>query len=91
MASANGGELLVSSRLARVSIPCWGLGVRLDWRIAAHLCRSLAADGIAVSGLVVGELRMTCLFVDEAATDRAVQVLHDAFGSSMERAPEGQP
>lgn len=88
VASLREGEMLVSSRLARVSIV--GIGVRSDPRIAAHLCRSLAGHGIAVRGLVVGELRMTCL-VDEDATDRAVQLLHDAFDLSAEHAAVGQP
>lgn len=87
-ASLPGGEVRVSGRLARVSLV--GIGVRSDPRIAAHLCRSLSGHGIAVSGLVVGELRVTCL-VDEAASDRAVQVLHDAFELSAESAAEGQP
>jgi aspartate kinase len=87
-ASLPGGEVRVSGRLAKVSLV--GIGVRSDPRIAAHLCRSLSCHGIAVSGLVVGELRVTCL-VDEAASDRAAQVLHDAFDLSTESPAEGQP
>ncbi len=88
VASLGEGEVRATGRLAKVSLV--GIGVRSDPRIAAHLCRSLSCHGIAVSGLVVGELRMTCL-VDEAAADRAVQLLHDAFDLSMESSAEGQP
>ena len=88
LAASLQGEVRVSSRLAKVSIV--GIGVRSDPRIAARLCRSLSGHGIAVSGLALGALRVTCL-VGEAEADRAVQVLHDAFDLSAESPAEEQP
>ena len=81
VASLGSGEVRVSGRLAKVSLI--GIGVRSDPRIAAHLCRSLVRQGIAIAGLLVSELRITCL-VDDAAADQTVRVLHDAFGLSQD-------
>lgn len=77
--SLGGGEMRVSRGLAKVSLV--GIGIRSDPGIAAHLCRSLAQQGISVSGLAVNELRISCL-VDQGVADQAVCVLHDAFDLS---------
>ncbi|HTN92504.1 MAG TPA: aspartate kinase [Sorangium sp.] len=77
VASTGKGEMRATGGLAKVSLV--GIGLRSHPGIAAHLCRSLTQHGIAVSGLAVNELRISCL-VDERAADRAVNVLHEAFG-----------
>jgi aspartate kinase len=69
-------ELRASDGLAKVSLV--GIGLRSDPGIAARLCRSLNQQGIAVSGLVVNELRISCLMEADVA-DRAIRVLHDTF------------
>ncbi|HEU4409037.1 MAG TPA: aspartate kinase [Polyangiaceae bacterium] len=70
------GELRVSGPLAKVSLV--GIGVRSDPAVAAALCHSLLRRGIAVQGLAVSELRVSCL-VDEAVADQTVRVLHETF------------
>lgn len=80
VAAMGSGEVRVSKPVAKVSLV--GIGVRSDPGVAAHLCRSLVRHGIAVSGLMVSELRISCL-VDEAEADRAVALLHDVFGLSQ--------
>ncbi|WNG32466.1 aspartate kinase [Archangium minus] len=80
-------ELRVSDGLAKVSLV--GIGLRSDPGIAARLCRCLNQHGISVSGLVVNELRVSCL-VDAAAADQAVRLLHDLFGLAGE-APVMEP
>ncbi|WP_437534848.1 aspartate kinase [Sorangium sp. So ce726] len=77
VASTGKGEMRVSGGLAKVSLV--GIGIRSHPGIAAHLCRSLVQHGIAVSGLTVNELRISCL-VEERAADQAVNILHEAFG-----------
>ncbi|MGK4006288.1 aspartate kinase [Sorangium sp. So ce1036] len=74
--SEGGGEVRVSGGLAKVSLV--GIGIRSHPGIAARLCRSLTRHGIAVSGLIANELRISCL-VDERAADHAVNVLHEEF------------
>jgi aspartate kinase len=86
--SLGAGEIRVSDSLAKVSLI--GIGVRSDPGIAAHLCRSLLRHEIAVSGLVVSELRISCL-VDESAADQAVRVLHEAFGLAHDGAAPARP
>ncbi|AUX41167.1 aspartate kinase [Sorangium cellulosum] len=76
VASAGKGEMRTSTGLAKVSLV--GIGIRSHPGIAAHLCRSLTQHGIAVSGLAVNELRISCL-IEERTADRAVNVLHEAF------------
>ncbi|WP_257459675.1 aspartate kinase [Archangium lipolyticum] len=70
-------ELRVSGGLAKVSLV--GIGLRSDPGIAARLCRGLNQQGIPVSGLVVNELRISCLLRADVA-DQAVRLLHDLFG-----------
>ncbi|WP_245678359.1 aspartate kinase [Chondromyces crocatus] len=77
VASLKTGELRISEGLARVSLV--GIGIRSDPSIPARLYRALTQEGIVVSGLVVTELRISCL-VDEAVSDKAVCILHEAFG-----------
>ncbi|NMO22833.1 aspartate kinase [Pyxidicoccus fallax] len=69
-------ELRVSNSLTKVSLV--GIGLRSDPGIAARLCRNLSQQGIPVSGLVVNELRISCL-LDAGLADRAVRILHDTF------------
>ncbi|EYF01222.1 aspartate kinase [Chondromyces apiculatus] len=80
------GEMRVTGGLARVSLV--GIGIRSDPSIPARLCRALAQEGITVSGLVVTELRISCL-VNEAVADKAMCVLHEAFGLGEAEAPAG--
>ncbi|OJH40901.1 aspartate kinase [Cystobacter ferrugineus] len=68
--------LRVSSDLAKVSLV--GIGLRSDPGIAARLCRGLNQQGIPVSGLVVNELRVSCL-VESRHADHAIRLLHDTF------------
>ncbi|WP_395836991.1 aspartate kinase [Cystobacter fuscus] len=74
-------ELRVSSNLAKVSLV--GIGLRSDPGIAARLCRSLNRQGIAVSGLVVNELRVSCL-LESSQADNAIRLLHDTFELTSE-------
>ncbi len=74
-------ELRVSNGLAKVSLV--GIGLRSDPGIAARLCRNLNQQGIPVSGLVVNELRISCL-LEAGIADRAVRILHDTFGLAGE-------
>jgi aspartate kinase len=78
-------ELRVSNGLAKVSLV--GIGLRSDPGIAARLCRNLNQQGIPVSGLVVNELRISCL-LDADVADRAVRLLHDTFGLAGETSVE---
>ncbi|WP_437309476.1 aspartate kinase [Sorangium sp. So ce388] len=91
VASTGKGEMRTSDGLAKVSLV--GIGLRSHPGIAAHLCRSLAQHGIAVSGLAVNELRISCL-VDEGMADKAINVLHEAFklapASERPRAADGE-
>jgi aspartate kinase len=65
--------------LAKLSLV--GIGIRSDPSIAARVCRSLTQRGIAVAGLAVNELRLSCL-VEERLADEALRTLHEAFGLS---------
>ncbi|WP_155893345.1 aspartate kinase [Cystobacter fuscus] len=78
-------ELRVSSNLAKVSLV--GIGLRSDPGIAARLCRSLNRQGIAVSGLVVNELRVSCL-LESGQADDAIRLLHDTFELAGETSAE---
>jgi aspartate kinase len=51
------------------------------------VCRGLNQQGISVSGLVVNELRVSCLLEAEVA-DQAVRILHDLFGLAGETSVE---
>ncbi|HYO51234.1 ACT domain-containing protein, partial [Archangium sp.] len=82
--SLGASAMRVSNGLAKVSLV--GIGLRSDPGIAAHLCRTLAQQGIAVSGLGMSELRMSCL-VDERKADQAICILHEAFGLSVGTPP----
>ncbi|WP_437838255.1 aspartate kinase [Sorangium sp. So ce1153] len=91
VASAGNGKMRTLGGLAKVSLV--GIGIRSHPGIAAHLCRSLTQHGIAVSGLAVNELRISCL-VDEGMADKAINVLHEAFklapASERPRAADGE-
>jgi aspartate kinase len=78
-------ELRVSDGLAKVSLV--GIGLRSDPGIAARVCRGLNQQGISVSGLVVNELRVSCLLEANVA-DQAVRILHDLFGLAGETSVE---
>ncbi|HEX8539128.1 MAG TPA: ACT domain-containing protein, partial [Cystobacter sp.] len=78
-------ELRVSSDLAKVSLV--GIGLRSDPGIAARLCRGLNRQGIPVSGLVVNELRVSCL-LESGQADDAIRLLHDTFELAGESSAE---
>lgn len=78
-------ELRVSSDLAKVSLV--GIGLRSDPGIAARLCRGLNRQGIPVSGLVVNELRVSCL-LESGHADDAIRLLHDIFELAGETSAE---
>jgi aspartate kinase len=78
-------ELRVSSDLAKVSLV--GIGLRSDPGIAARLCRGLNRQGIPVSGLVVNELRVSCL-LESGHADNAIRLLHDTFELAGETSAE---
>jgi aspartate kinase len=78
-------ELRVSSNLAKVSLV--GIGLRSDPGIAARLCRGLNRQGIPVSGLVVNELRVSCL-LESSQADNAIRLLHDTFELAGESSAE---
>jgi aspartate kinase len=80
--------LRVAGELAKVSLV--GIGLRTDPSIAARLCRTLAQQGLRVSGLAVSELRVSCLVPADQA-DLALRVLHDLFALGGEAPATSSP
>jgi len=86
-ARLGGGELRVTTRLAKVSLI--GAGLRSDPRVLARLCSTLLKDDIVARSVTTGELRISCL-VEEAEANQAVRALHDAFDLGRGEPGEGR-
>lgn len=63
-------------RIAKVSVI--GAGMKSNPGVAATMFETLASNGINIEMISTSSIRISCV-IAEAESDRAVQVLHDAF------------
>ena len=72
-----GAEAVSSEpRIAKVSVI--GAGMKSNPGVAATMFETLANNGINIEMISTSAIRISCV-INEADSDRAVQVLHDAF------------
>lgn len=73
------GEMAVEVGLAKVSAV--GVGMRTHTGVAATMFRALADANINIANITTSEIKITCIVAREHG-QRALQVIHDAFGLS---------
>lgn len=66
----------VDDTIAKVSIV--GVGMRAHAGVAASMFEALRRANVNIQMITTSEIKVTCV-IDRAATERAVQSLHDAF------------
>lgn len=71
------GDVVADSDIAKVSLV--GVGMRSHAGVAAQAFRALADTGVNIQMISTSEIKVTCV-VAEADVQKAVQVLHRAFG-----------
>jgi len=79
-------EILADENIAKVSAV--GIGMKSHSGIAAQMFAALARENINIQMISTSEIKISCVIPLEAA-DRAVQVLHDAFGLGREPETSG--
>ena len=73
-----GGQgVLVDENVAKVAIV--GVGMRSHAGVAARMFQALAEKGVNIEMISTSEIKISCI-VSESDCQRAVQVLHKAFG-----------
>ncbi len=71
------GELAVEIGLAKVSAV--GVGMRTHSGVAAAMFKALGDAGIHIANITTSEIKISCIVPKEQG-ERALQVVHDAFG-----------
>ena len=67
-----------------------GAGMKSNPGVAATVFETLAAAGINIEMISTSAIRISCI-VAEAEIERAVSVLHTAFGLDAERSGRARP
>ena len=76
------GEMAIEVGLAKVSAV--GLGMRTHTGVAAVMFSALGQAGIHINNITTSEIKISCIVPKEHG-DRALQIVHDAFG--LDQAP----
>ncbi len=71
------GELTVEVGLAKVSVA--GVGMRSHSGVAATMFKALGDAGIHIHNITTSDIKISCIVPKEHG-ERALQVVHDAFG-----------
>jgi aspartate kinase len=71
------GELAVEIGLAKVSVA--GVGMRNHSGVAATMFKALGDAGIHIHNITTSDIKISCIVPKEHG-ERALQVVHDAFG-----------
>ena len=71
------GEMSIEVGLAKVSAV--GVGMRTHTGVAAAMFNALGKAGIHINNITTSEIKISCIVPKEHG-DRALQVVHDAFG-----------
>ncbi|MFO0963264.1 MAG: aspartate kinase [Phycisphaerales bacterium] len=73
------GELDIEVGLAKVSAV--GTGMKSHSGVASRMFRALADAGVPIHNITTSEIKISCI-VDRQHGEKALQVVHDAFGLS---------
>jgi aspartate kinase len=76
------GELTVEVGLAKVSVA--GVGMRSHSGVAATMFKALGDAGIHIHNITTSDIKISCIVPKEHG-ERALQVVHDAFGLGTDR------
>ena len=71
------GEIDVETGLSKVSAV--GTGMRSHAGVAGKMFRALADSGVGIHNITTSEIKISCI-VDRGDGERALQLVHDAFG-----------
>jgi aspartate kinase len=80
------GELAVEVGLAKVSVA--GVGMRSHSGVAATMFKALGDAGIHIHNITTSDIKISCIVPKEHG-ERALQVVHDAFGLGEDAAESG--
>jgi aspartate kinase len=81
------GELAVEIGLAKVSVA--GVGMRSHSGVAATMFKALGDAGIHIHNITTSDIKISCIVPKEHG-ERALQVVHDAFGLGEDPGSDGR-